>query len=475
MSEPACGSRVRSFVDAILTISSDRRTTHANNYRSNLYCIRTPLGLRRGLMLVLKQERRAWLIVAVLFADLGFIFGGTISTPGVFFGPLINEFGWSHARVSSLASALTLGTVPGSVAAGLLLERVEARIPIVGGAMLNAGSLLFASQANSYLPLLLAHFLAGFGVAMATLLPAALVIANCFQARRGTAMGVAIAGVSAGGMIMVEAATVVIRAHGWRVGYAALAVPVLLVVIPLILFVVRPRPADRDVAGFGLGERQEALDRAENLEGFNLVSAIATRSFWLIAIAGFLFAFTVYGILTQLVVYLLGIGYRPAQAAIVLSLMLGLNAVGKVLFGLVADAVGARSSLVLCFVIMSCGLILLFGMRETSGLAMFLLLYGPAWGAPLMLLPLVTIESLGLKHYPSLGGTLRVAEAVGAMLGPVTLGRIFDLTNSYRPAFGLCVFCAVVGAAATLGCQEFSTGAIAEVESLSVAPELKKL
>jgi hypothetical protein len=65
---------------------------------------------------MLKRERQAWLIVAVLFAALAFIFGGTIATPGIFFAPLMREFGWSHARVSSLANSVTLGTIPGSVA-----------------------------------------------------------------------------------------------------------------------------------------------------------------------------------------------------------------------------------------------------------------------------------------------------------------------------------------------------------------------
>ena len=410
---------------------------------------------------MLKHERQAWLIVAVLFAALAFIFGGTIATPGVFFAPLIRQFGWSHAQVSSLASSVTLGTIPGSMAVGFLLERVDTRIPIVTGAALTAGSLLFASQADSYFPLLISYFFAGFGVAMATLLPAALVVANRFQAKRGIAMGVAIAGVAAGGMIMVQVATVVIGAGGWRAAYAALALPILLIVIPLVLLVVRTRPPDASIQGLSPEAGREARVRAQDLEGFNLAAAIRTRSFWFIAVAGFLFAFTVYGILTQLVVYLLGVGYRPAVAAIVLSLTLGLNAVGKVLFGVLADRIGARLSLALSFAIIASGIILLFGSRETVGLAIFLLVYGPAWGAPLMLLPLITIESLGLRHYASLGGMLRVAEAAGAMLGPVALGRIFDLTSSYRPAFALCILCAAVGAAATLGCQKLSTDATA--------------
>ena len=419
---------------------------------------------------MLKQERQAWLIVAVLFAALAFIFGGTIATPGIFFAPLIREFGWSHARVSSLASSLTLGTIPGSIAVGFLLERVDTRIPIVVGAALTAGSLLFASHADSYFPLLISYFFAGFGVAMATLLPTALVVANWFQAKRGMAMGVAIAGVAAGGMIMVQVATAVIRAGGWRAAYAALALPVLLIVIPLVLLVVRTHPPDASIQGLSSEAGRKARVRAQDLEGFNLAAAIRTRSFWLIAVAGFLFAFTVYGILTQLVVYLLGVGYRPAIAATVLSFTLGLNAVGKVLFGVVADRIGAKLSLALSFAIIASGIILLFGSRETVVLAIFLLVYGPAWGAPLMLIPLITIESLGLKHYASLGGMLRVAEAAGAMLGPVALGRIFDLTNSYRPAFGLCILCAGLGAAATLGCEKFSTDAVTnEISSAAIA------
>ena len=82
---------------------------------------------------------------------------------------------------------------------------------------------------------------------MATLLPAALVVANWFQVKRGMAMGVAIAGVSAGGMIMVQVAAAVIQAGGWRDAYTALALPVLLVVFPLVLLVVRTRPPEVSV------------------------------------------------------------------------------------------------------------------------------------------------------------------------------------------------------------------------------------
>jgi MFS family permease len=407
-----------------------------------------------------KQDRRAWRIVAVLFAIGAFIFGGTVSTPGVFFAPLIKEFGWSHARVSSLASAITLGTIPGSIAAGFLLERIDARIPITGGATLAAASLLFASQTNSYFPLLLSCFFAGLGVGMATLLPISLVIANWFREKRGIAMGVAIAGISAGGMVMVQVAAAAIRADGWRAGYVALALPILLITVPLTVVVVRTHPPDDRKESVLKQPDAAVLSNPPELEGFSLGEAIGKRSFWLIAAATFLFAFTVYGILTQLVVYLIGIGYQPSTAAIVLGLMLGLNAAGKVVFGIAADRVGARLAMAVSFAIIACGIVLLLCSREGLLLATFLAVYGPAWGAPLALIPLLTIQSLGLRHYGSIGGILRVAEATGAVLGPLILGRIFDLTNSYGPAFVLSTLCAIVGIFVTLGCEQFRSAGI---------------
>ena len=412
---------------------------------------------------MLNREERSWLIVAVLFAVGAFIFGGTISTPGVFFAPLIKEFGWSHARVSSLASAMTLGTIPGSIAAGFVLERIDARIPITSGATLTAASLLLASQANSYFALLLSSFLAGLGVGMATLLPISLVVANWFREKRGIAMGVAIAGISAGGMVMVQVAAAAIRAGGWRAGYVALALPILLIAVPLAVVVVRTRPQDEPRRAASMQPKEEALSNPPELEGSSLAEALGMRSFWLVAATTFLFAFTVYGILTQLVVYLIGIGYQPSTAAIVLGLMLGFNSPGKVVFGFVADRIGARVAMAVSLSIIAWGIILLLCSRDVLLLASFLAVYGPAWGAPLALIPLLTIESLGLKHYGSLGGMLRIAEASGAVLGPLTIGRIFDLTNSYRPAFALSILCAIVGTLATLGCEKFrSTATIAD-------------
>ena len=66
----------------------------------------------------------------------------------------------------------------------------------------------------------------------------------------------------------------------------------------------------------------------------------------------------------------------------------------------------------------------------------------------------------------------RIAEATGAVLGPLIVGRIFDLTNSYGPAFGLSILCAIV-LLATLGCEKFRSAAVVAGQIEATAEDIR--
>lgn len=85
-------------------------------------------------------------------------------------------------------------------------------------------------------------------------------------------MGVAIAGVSAGGMIIVQVADTAIHVSGWRTAYVVLA-PHTLIVLPLVLLFVRTHPSDAFIQGStSETELQEteplAVGLARSVEGF---------------------------------------------------------------------------------------------------------------------------------------------------------------------------------------------------------------
>ncbi len=215
------------------------------------------------------QDRQAWLIVAGLFVTLLLVFGSGYNTAGVFVPPLLKEFGWSRAQVSTLQGILALAAGLSVVPIGWLLDRIEARIVMTAGIVMCGLAFISASRVHSFGPMLASYFLLGVGIAAATLLPVSLVIANWFGARRGIAMGVAMAGTSTGGAVMTLVANRAIAIDGWRLGYLALAVPMFLIAIPVVILLVRTRPpeAGGKLSVAASGDRLPGLEVAQALRG----------------------------------------------------------------------------------------------------------------------------------------------------------------------------------------------------------------
>jgi MFS family permease len=128
------------------------------------------------------------------------------------------------------------------------------------------------------------------------------VIANWFGERRGTALGLATAGMESGGMAMAFMTGHIISQYGWRAAYFALSIPALVLVLPLIAIVVRTRPAG--------AAKQKAGEPAQALPGYEVGEAIRTRVFWMLA-----------GAVIHIVAYLTGIGYTMSFATTVFAIL----------------------------------------------------------------------------------------------------------------------------------------------------------
>ena len=103
------------------------------------------------------------------------IFGGGYLTAGVFFTPLLKQFGWGRAQLSTLQGTLAISAGISAPLIGWLLDKVEARIVMAVGAVLAGVAYLLASQVHSFTPMLGAYLLLGVGICAATLLPLSLI------------------------------------------------------------------------------------------------------------------------------------------------------------------------------------------------------------------------------------------------------------------------------------------------------------
>jgi len=394
------------------------------------------------------RERQGWFIVATLFVVLLLVFGGGYNTVPVFVPALLKGFpAWSHQRVSILPSVLAASAGLSILPIGWLIDRVEARAVMVFGALAAGCSFIIASRADSLAPMVAAYLLLGVGISAGTVLPGSLVLANWFTARRGMAMGIANAGSTTGGMVMTLVAGYVIRNWGWRAAYLTLGTPMIVVVVPLVLLMVRSRPPG--------AVKMTVAQAADQLEGFEAASALGTRSFWMIVVAQFCFAFAATGTLIHMAAHLEGLGYTSANAALAISLIFGFAALGKVIMGFAADRITARRALAATFAIQSIGVATVFAVGHSGLIAVFIVVYGLTVAAPLMLLPLVIADSMGLKRFGFISGITGLAQTFGAAVGPLAAGRIFDITGSYAADFELMIVVNIVAALATLSCRTY--------------------
>lgn len=397
-----------------------------------------------------QQRREAWLTVATLFAGLGIIWGVGYDIIGVFVAPLSKEFGWDRTRVSLFGTALSTTYGVSLPIVGWLLDRVEAGTVISGGAIIVGGALLLAGHAHSFSVLLTAYCILGIGTAAGSLLPATLVIANWFGRDKGKAIGLALAGIPVGEMGLTVAASYLIGRIGWRTAYLLMAVPALLVIAPVMFLVVRTRP-EVDV-------RLTVSEASGQLPGFEVGAALRTRAFWLLAVITLLYTFACGIPIVHAVPYLIDLGYKPRQAALMWGATLGFTIIGRPLMGILADRFGTRLTLIVGFLMMTFAMLLLLGAADFRMFVVFLVIFGLFLAGPVVVLPVLQAETLGMKRFGSLSGLLGLCFSVGLAAGPIFGGRIYDLTSSYTYAFEFAGVISLLAGVASLACTKPGCG-----------------
>ena len=126
---------------------------------------------------------------------------------------------------------------------------------------------------------------------------------------------------------------------------------------------------------------------------------------------------------------------------------------GKPLFGVFADRLGGRIGLSVNFLLASAGVLVMLAAGHAAALAIGVALVGINIEGPVVLLPLVAADSLGLSSFGIIMGVFTALSTLGATLGPVVAGRHFDATGDYRVAFELLAAMLICGAGAVSLCR----------------------
>jgi MFS family permease len=138
------------------------------------------------------------------------------------------------------------------------------------------------------------------------------------------------------------------------------------------------------------------------------------------------------------------------KAAITLSLIGGTSIVGMNVMGNLADRFSNRVALGISYAVMALSLFWLIPSGSEWSLFFFSIAFGFAYGGMQVLFSPLVAELFGTRSHGVILATGALAGSVGAALGPVVAGYIFDVLHSYTVAFILCAVLALAGLVSTL-------------------------
>ena len=384
------------------------------------------------------ESRHGWFAVAGTFLILTMGFGSAYSF-GTFFTPLQEEFGASRASVSVAFSAAILCLFAVGPISGTAADRFGPRVFVAGGTAL-VGLGLMAASAGQYMWHIQSAFAVGIGGGVGVAyVPAVGAVQKWFDRRRGLASGLAVAGIGAGTLAVPPFAALMIAQLDWRMAFLVVGAIVVTIGAGAGLFVTSPAQS-RDDAGVA----------ATHGTGIELGRAVRSRPFLLLYLGFLLASFGQFTPMAHLVPDAEDRGITPQTAAALLSLLGIGSAVGRFVIGAAADRIGRWRGLGLSFGCVGVSCILWLTGENMVTLGLFAVLVGTFWGGSVALAPSVMADYFGTRAVSGIIGVLYTGVGIGAFIGPIMGGIVFDLWNSYFIAIMFSIVCPVLAAASVL-------------------------
>ena len=381
-----------------------------------------------------------WVVAGVTFLVL--LVGASVrSTPGVLIVPLREEFGWSTATISgAVAVNIMLYGLVGPFAVAVM-ERFGLRRTVTAALLLLAcGAGLTVFMREAWQLTLLWGVMVGLGGGMIAMVLGATVASRWFVHQRGLVVGLLTASSATGQLLFLPLLAKAATDLGWRATSLAVAGASLLLV-PLVLILMRDRPADLGLPPYGGTAIEPAPTHALN-PALRAVRALkvgfASRDFWLLGGSFFICGASTSGLIgTHLIPACVDHGIPEVRAAGLLALMGVFDLVGTTASGWLTDRFDSR--LLLCWYYGLRGLSLMYLPFSFDmsfyGLSLFAVFYGLDWIATVPPTLKLSEGAFGRDNAALMFGWILAAHQIGGAAAAWGAGYLRTATGRYDVAF----------------------------------------
>jgi sugar phosphate permease len=388
-----------------------------------------------------------WVIMAVGTLGLIMTSPGQTYTESIFIEYLIEDLNLSRSLISSLYS---FGTLVGGFSLPLWGKQIDRKGPRL---MITLVSILFGFSLI-YMGFVQTSWMIGIGFILIRMLGqgslgliSQTAINQWWSRKRGMIMGIS-------GLLMslIGMGTFPNLVHGliasvdWRNTYIILGSSLLLLMAPLGYIFIRNKPED-----YGLnpdGEKSQDLEKDHLVNhdemsqaNWTLKEAFRTYAFWILAASLSLFTLLITGITFHLVSIFQSHGLDAATAARIFLPLSITGALVNLLVGYLSDHLELRFLLAFGLLLLGISLILVLTLQGTGSALAFGIVLGSANGFIRTISTVSWPKFFGREHLGSIFGFTSALSIIGAALGPLPFGYVFDWVGSYNPV--LIVFSAI--------------------------------
>ena len=398
------------------------------------------------------QKSYAWVILIVLFIVhlAGF---GIRSTFGVYVAPWEQEFTIGRSLVSSISMLSFFAFCAGQLIGGKLNDWFGKGIVPAAGVFLMGASLILTSQADQIWKIIILYGI-GFslGSSISSITVPSAIITNWFVKKRGFALGLIMAGLAVGQLILAPASLFLVENIGWRATMTVLGIIMIVAVGPLCLFLIRSKPAEKGLKPYGY---EESVDSARNPGGIKkegekplpILGVFKLRLFWQLIIPYFICGFTDGGIvLTHLIPIATGRGLTTPIIAIAYSLIAIANIAGTIVTGHLSDHISRTRQMAIIYTIRAVTYVVLIALNQPWMLLLFAAMYGAVEMATIAPINSLAVQLFDRFPVSIILALVTVSHNIGSAIGAWIPGLLFDFSGSYHSSLVISIILLIAAA-----------------------------
>jgi MFS family permease len=390
-----------------------------------------------------------WIVLSAAFLIIT-IGIGTMFSSGVFLIPLQEEFGWSRAEISSASFLNWIAFGLFSFLCGTLSDRVGTRrVVVFGGVTLGLGMILAGFTRQMWQLYMTFGLLGGMGVG-AFYVPLSATATRWFTSNRGLALAIVSGGNGTGILAVAPLARYLISTYDWATAFVVMGVLAWIVILPAALL-VRNSPAELGYQAYGASGEEGANPATRKVvpedDAMRGGEAARTPAFWLIALTHLFCCAAHSGPIFHMASFAMDMGIPQMASAVVLGLSGLMSIAGRVGTGVIADRIGARTTLTALLGVQALGIVLYLWAGPLWTFLALAVVFGVGYGGVMPLYAVLTRQYFGDRVMGTMYGAVFGISSVGMGLGAYLGGFFFDLSGTYA---GLYVVSFLLGTSAII-------------------------